>query len=235
MKLPPLPRETKFSVANPFAWFYIVLMIYFFNYSYVKGILINFDKKKSMSRNYKFHNPEGLYFVSFAVVGWLDVFTRNEYKDLIVDSLTFCQQKKGMEIHAWCIMTNHVHLIFRSIANQKPELVLGDFKRFTSRSIIKAIQENSRESRKEFLLDYFKKEAEKSSNTTNYQFWRHDNKPIELWSNEVIQQKIEYIHNNPVEEGIVFRPEDYKYSSASDYAGEKGVLDGVCVFQYFKL
>ena len=92
-----------------------------------------------MSRNYKFHNPEGLYFVSFAVVGWLDVFTRNEYKDLIVESLEFCQQNKGMEIHAWCIMTNHVHLIFRSTENQKPELVLGDFKRFTSRSIIKVI------------------------------------------------------------------------------------------------
>ena len=163
-----------------------------------------------MSRNYKFHNPEGLYFVSFAVVGWLDVFTRNEYKDLVVESLEFCQLKKGMEIHAWCIMTNHVHLIYRSIENQ-------------------------RESRKEFLLDYFKKEAAKSSNTTNFQFWRHDNKPIELWSNEVIQQKIDYIHNNPVEEGIVFRPEDYKYSSASDYAGEKGLIDKVVVFQYFKL
>ena len=188
-----------------------------------------------MSRNYKFHNPKGLYFVSFAVVGWLDVFTRNEYKDLVLDSLEFCQNNKGMEIHAWCIMTNHVHLIFRSIEDQKPELLLGDFKRFTSRSIIKAIQENVRESRKEFLLGYFKQEASKSSNTTNYQFWRHDNKPIELWSNEVIQQKIDYIHNNPVEEGIVFRPEDYKYSSASDYAGVKGVLDGVCVFQNFKL
>lgn len=188
-----------------------------------------------MSRNYKFHNPEGLYFVSFAVVGWLDVFTRNEYKDLLLESLEFCQQKKGMEIHAWCIMTNHMHLIFRSIENQKPELLLGDFKRFTSRNVIKVIQENPRESRKEFLLDYFKKEAEKSSNATNYQFWRHDNKPIELWSNEVIQQKIDYIHNNPVEEGIVFRPEDYKYSSAVDYAGEKGLLDNVCVFQNFKL
>ena len=112
-----------------------------------------------MSRNYKFHNPTGLYFVSFAVVGWLDVFTRNEYKDLLLDSLEFCQKNKGMEIHAWCIMTSHVHLIFRSIEKQNPELLLGDYKRFTSRSIIKAIQENPRESRKEFLLDYFKKEA----------------------------------------------------------------------------
>ena len=102
-----------------------------------------------MSRNYKFHNSEGLYFVSFAVVGWLDVFTRNEYKDLIVESLQFCQQKKGMEIHAWCIMTNHVHLIFRSIENQKPELLLGDFNRFTSRSIIKAIQEGLEERKRE--------------------------------------------------------------------------------------
>ena len=172
--------------------------------------------------------------MSFAVVGWLDVFTRNEYKDLIIESLEFCQKNKGMEIHAWCIMTSHVHLIFRSANNQNPELLLGDFKRFTSRNITKAIQENPRESRKEFLLDYFKKGAEKTSNTTNYQFWRHDNRPIELWSNEVIQQKIDYIHNNPVVEGIVFRPEDYKYSSATDYAGEKGLLENVCVFQYFK-
>ncbi len=188
-----------------------------------------------MSRNYKFHNPKGLYFVSFAVVGWLDVFTRNDYKDILVESLQYCQKNKGMEIHAWCIMTNHVHLIFRSINDQNPELLLGDFKRFTSNKIITAIQENPRESRKEFLLEFFKKEADKSSNVKHYQFWRHDSKPIELWSNKVIQQKIAYIHNNPVEEGIVFRAEDYKYSSATDYSGEKGLLDDICVFQFFGL
>jgi len=110
-----------------------------------------------MSRNYKFHNPEGLYFVSFAVIGWLDVFTRDECKDLVLKSLEYCQNKKGMEVHAWCIMTNHVHLIFRSINGQQPELLLGDLKRFTSRNIIKAIQENPRESRREFLLDYLKR------------------------------------------------------------------------------
>ena len=73
--------------------------------------------------------------------------------------------------------------------------------------------------------DYFKKEAAKSSNTTNYQFWRHDNKPIELWSNEVIQQKIDYIHNNPVVSGFVTDDFHWKYSSAIDYSGGKGVLD----------
>ena len=188
-----------------------------------------------MSRNYKFHNPDGLYFISFAVVGWLDVFTRNEYKDLFIESLEYCQKKKGLEIHAWCIMSSHVHLVFRSIEGQKPELLLGDLKRFTSRSIVKAIQENSKESRRDFLIDFFQKEADKSSNVSQYQFWRHDNKPIELWSNKVIKQKIDYTHNNPVEAGLVYKPEDYRYSSAIDYAGEKGIIDDVVVFRMFDI
>ena len=67
---------------------------------------------------------------SFAVLGWLDVFTRNPYKDILIESLTFCQRNKGMEIIAWCIMTNHIHLIFRSVKGEKPEQLLGDFKIF---------------------------------------------------------------------------------------------------------
>ena len=186
-----------------------------------------------MSRNYKFNNPEAAYFVSFAVVEWLDVFTRNEYKNILIDSLQFCQKEKGMEIYAWCIMTNHVHLIFRSIKDQKPELLLGDFKRFTSKAIVKSIIDNPKESRKEVLLEQFIKAGKKSSNVSKYQFWRHDNKPIELWSNKVIFQKINYIHNNPVEEGLVFRAEDYIYSSAVDYSEEKRLIDDIIVVSEF--
>ena len=186
-----------------------------------------------MSRNYKFHNPEGLYFVSFAVVEWLDVFTRNEYKDILVESLSYCQKHKGMEIFAWCIMTNHVHLVFRSVDGLDPANLLGDVKRFTSKAIVKAIQENPRESRKEFLLEQFKMAASKSSNVDKFQFWRHDNKPIELWSSKVIHEKISYVHNNPVDAGLVYYPEDYVYSSAAYYAERKGLLDNVIVFQYF--
>ena len=182
-----------------------------------------------MSRNYKFHNPEGVYFVSFAVVEWIDVFTRNEYKNIVLESLQFCQANKHMEIFAWCIMTNHMHLVFRSAGNQKPELLLADLKRFTSQKIVKAIQENLLESRREWLLQQFSAAAQSSSNVKHYQFWRHDNKPIELWSNKVIDEKIAYIHNNPVEAGLVFRPEVYVYSSAVDYAGERGLLDNVIV------
>ena len=182
-----------------------------------------------MSRNYKFHNPEGVYFVSFAVVEWLDVFTRNEYKDIVLDCLRFCQKNKQMEIFAWCIMTNHVHLVFRSAGQQKPEALLADFKRFTSQQIVKAIRENLQESRREWLLEQFGKAAAASSNVKHYQFWRHDNKPIELWSNKVIDEKINYIHSNPVEAGLVFQPEHYLYSSAADYAGENGLLEEVIV------
>lgn len=184
-----------------------------------------------MSRNYKFYNPEGVYFISFAVVEWLDVFIRNEYKNIIIDSLHYCQKEKGMEIFAWCIMTSHIHLIFRSAGEQKPELLIGDFKRFTSKAIVKAIIENPKEGRKEFLLKQFRKAGNSSSNVNQYQFWRHDNHPIELWSNKVIDEKIDYIHKNPVDAGLVFRAEDYMYSSAADYAGEKGLLSDVIIIK----
>ncbi len=171
-----------------------------------------------MSRKYKFHNPEGVYFITFAVQGWVDVFTKNDYKNIIVDNLSYCQKNKGLELFAWCLMTNHLHLIARAVDGNTLSNILRDFKKFTSKALIKAIQENDRESRKEWLLNQFKTEK-------GNRFWRADNKPIELWSNAVIDQKLNYIHQNPVTEGLVFRAEDYVYSSAADYAGEKGMLD----------
>ena len=171
-----------------------------------------------MSRKYKFHNPDGVYFISFAVHGWVDVFTRSEYKNILVESLEYCQRNKGLEIFAWCIMTNHVHLIIRAGENYGLSDILRDYKKFTSKAIIKTITENIQESRKDWLLVQFK-------TTEGFRFWRADNKPIELWSNSVINQKINYIHQNPVEEGLVFKAEDYVYSSAVDYAGERGMLD----------
>lgn len=180
-----------------------------------------------MSRNYKFRNPAGLYFVSFAVVDWLDVFTRLEYKEIIVDSLQYCQKNRHMEIIAWCLMTNHMHLIFRVNSEEAPGKVLGDFKRYTSKALVKAIKENQKENRKELLLQKFQEAAQKCSNVNEYQFWRHDNKPIELWSNKVIAQKVHYIHQNPVEAGLVIRAEDYPYSSAVDYAGDKGMVQPI--------
>ncbi|MBT2563780.1 transposase [Pedobacter sp. ISL-68] len=177
-----------------------------------------------MSRKYKFYNKEGLYFVSFATVYWIDVFVRLQYFNILIESLDYCRKSKGMEVYCWCIMPSHVHLIF-SAKNNNPGDVLRDFKVHTSKKLQKEISENIQESRKEWLLWMFKRAGEKNSNITNGQFWQEHNKPIELWSNEVIDQKVDYIHNNPVEAGFVTEDYHWKYSSAIDFSGEKGLLE----------
>jgi putative transposase len=177
-----------------------------------------------MIRKYKFLNREGLYFVSFATVNWIDVFTRPIYNEVIIDSLNYCKQNLGMELYCWCIMPSHIHLIYRAKDNN-PEIILGRFKEHTAKQLIKTITSNIQESRKEWMLWMFKRAAAKSSNVTNYQFWQHHNKPIELWSAAVIEQKADYIHNNPVEAGFVIESWHWKYSSATDYANGKGLID----------
>ncbi len=86
------------------------------------------------------------------------------------------------------------------------------------------IRENPEESRKNWMLWLFKEAGKKNSNNKNYQFWRQDNHPIELSTNQLMDQKLAYIHNNPVEAGIVDEPESYLYSSARDYDGRRGLI-----------
>lgn len=100
-----------------------------------------------MSRKYKFGSKTGAYFISFATVYWIDVFTREEYFGSIAESLDYCRKNKGMEIYGYCIMPSHVHLIFRS-ENANPSGLIRDFKGFTSRKMLKIIEENPQESRK---------------------------------------------------------------------------------------
>jgi REP element-mobilizing transposase RayT len=121
-------------------------------------------------------------------------------------------------------MPSHVHLIFRSV-NEEPSELLRDFKRHTSKKVLEAIENNPQESRKEWLLFMFKRAGKKNATTNKYQFWQHHNKPIELWSEKVLKQKIDYIHNNPVAGGFVVNPEDYKYSSARNYQEDNTVLE----------
>ncbi len=104
-----------------------------------------------MSRKYKFYNQEGLYFVSFAVVYWLDVFVRPTYFQTMVESLNYCRKNKGLEIYAWCFIPSHVHFIFRA-KEHNPGVLLKELKTFTSKKIQKEIAENPEESRKEWLL-----------------------------------------------------------------------------------
>ncbi len=177
-----------------------------------------------MSRKYKFHNKNGLYFVSFATVNWIDVFTRQVYFSVLAESVNYCRAEKGMELYCYCFMPSHIHFIFR-FSDGKPMELLKDFKKHTSKKVIEAIENNSQESRKEWLLWMFERAGKKKDNVSKYQFWQHHNKPIELWSEKVIKQKIAYIHNNPLESGFVTNAINWKYSSARNYQDDNTVLE----------
>ncbi|MDP4203736.1 MAG: transposase [Bacteroidota bacterium] len=175
-----------------------------------------------MSRKYKFYKPDGVYFVSFATVNWIDVFTRRVYKDIVVESLNYCIQEKGLVVYAWVIMSNHVHLVIASKTGALED-VMRDLKRHTSKAILKEIEENPQESRKEWMLWMFRRAGEKNCNNSKYQFWQQHNQPEELGREAyAIDRAIAYIHENPIRAGFTDRAEEYPYSSAVDFAGGKG-------------
>ncbi|MEP7376786.1 MAG: transposase [Chitinophagaceae bacterium] len=89
-----------------------------------------------MSNAYKFDDPDGCYcyFITYAVVEWVDVFTRDEYRNILLDSWRHCQKEKGLQIHAWVIMTNHVHQIISRKGEHKLEDIMRDMKKFTEYS-----------------------------------------------------------------------------------------------------
>ena len=178
-----------------------------------------------MSSKYKPGEDAQAHFVTFAVVGWVDVFSREYYKEILVNSLKYCQEEKGLVLHAWVIMTNHVHLIMSSQTN-KIEDIVRDFKKYTSKQIITAIQENNSESRKEWMLNIFGYAGKNNNNNTNFQFWKQDYHPIELDSPAKTKDRLDYLHENPVRSGLVWEPWHYKYSSAIDYyTNEHGFLE----------
>jgi len=171
---------------------------------------------RSMSRRYRILDPEGLYFVSFATVGWVDLFTRRTYRDIVVDSLRYCQAEKGLLLFEWVIMTSHVHLMIKAGGDADLSGVVRDLKKYTSRQLVKAIEQHPQESRREWLLKMFSEAGERNSNNTTYQVWQQHNKPLLLERTEEVERVADYIRQNPVMEGFVANAEDYLYSSAHD-------------------
>ncbi|MDP2423021.1 MAG: transposase [Bacteroidales bacterium] len=132
--------------------------------------------------------------------------------------MRYCQREKGLEIFAWVIMSNHVHIPARSETGQLSSTI-RDFKKYTSKAIIQCISDGSAESRKEWMLRLFRHAAKRQNKSGDYQVWTHENHALETTSNDFIVSKVEYIYENPVRAGIVRKPEDYIYSSAPVYAG----------------
>lgn len=160
-------------------------------------------------------NTESPYFITLSVVDWVDIFTRKEYADIIIENLKYCQKNEGLHIYAYVIMSNHVHLIVRREHEKPLSELLGRFKSNTSKQIIKAIKDNMCESRKDWMLEIFRQSAKKNKQYKDYHFWQYTSHPTELDNNGIIDQKIEYIHQNPVVAGIVAESWQYIYSSAN--------------------
>ena len=166
-----------------------------------------------------------VYFVTDTVVDWVDIFTRPIYRHIIIESLEYCQKEKGLIIYAWVLMTNHMRMIAGSHGENKIPDILRDFKKFTSKKILQTLLVESGESRRDWMLNRFEYAGKNDKKITNYKFWQEGNDAQEIYLNDYFNQKLNYIHENPVKAEIVNREEDYRYSSAIDWAGGKGLLD----------
>jgi putative transposase len=165
-------------------------------------------------------DQHAIYFLTFTVVEWVDIFTRKDYKLIITDSLNYCIEQKGMECFAWVIMSSHLHLMLRVQPPARLSDIIRDFKKFTSKKIIATIQSIG-ESRREWLLHKFSYAAQSTGRAENFKVWRDDNHAIMVENGEWFKQRVNYIHQNPERQMIVEREADYIFSSAYDYAGGK--------------
>lgn len=162
------------------------------------------------------------HFITATVVDWIDIFTRQAYRDIVIESLDYCIKNKGMLLYGYVIMSNHIHLIIQSEEGKLSDLI-RDFKKFTAKSILEKIQ-NSPESRKEWMLERFKLATQTHSRNKDYQFWQYGNHAEEIYSNDFMWSKLDYIHLNPVRSGLVSKASDYIYSSAGNYVNDSGLL-----------
>jgi len=171
---------------------------------------------------------DSLHYITFQIVRWVDIFTRKVYRDIVIDSLRYCQVNKGLEIYAFVIMSNHIHLLIRSDIGKLSDTI-REFKSFTAKQILLAIDSES-ESRREWMLNLFEFAAKQHKRNEKYQIWTHENHAELIYSDKFIFQKIDYIHENPVRAGIVEKAEDYLYSSAGSFAGRPCLLEIVPVY-----
>lgn len=173
-----------------------------------------------MSEKYKVFDSKTPHFITITVTGWISVFTKSNYTEILDKSLDYCINNKGLIILAYVYMTNHIHLIVKSETNELQNII-RDFKSFTSKQIIEEINQ-SNESRKIWMLNKFSYEAERTKRTSKYKFWQDGFHPIMLDKTKILEQKLKYIHQNPVIACFVGEAEHWKNSSALAYSlGDK--------------
>ena len=154
-----------------------------------------------------------VYFMTLTVVGWTDVFIRNDYRELIASNLRFCIDNKRLEVYAFCLMTNHLHFIVGCLDGDLGK-VIRDYKSFTGKVLLDAMEQNPRESRKDWLKDRFAFLGRTLAKDTKRQFWDLENYPEEIRTEALCLQKQHYMPENPARSVYFVLPEDWMYSSA---------------------
>ncbi|MEW6657523.1 MAG: transposase [Thermodesulfobacteriota bacterium] len=171
-----------------------------------------------MRTRYRIIEDSHPYFLTCTIIEWLPVFTRKPYFEIIIDSLKYCRERKGLKIFAYVVLDNHLHLVAHG--ERLPETI-KEFKSFTAQGIIKLATEEG----KDWLLNQFKFFKARHKQESRHQVWQEGFHPQLVISEEMLSQKVEYIHDNPVKAGLVERAEDWLYSSAKNYLGQAGMLE----------
>jgi putative transposase len=164
-----------------------------------------------------------VYFLTMTIINWIDIFTKPVYKHIIIDSLNYCIIEKGLLVYGWCLMTNHLHMIASADNDLNLSDIIRDFKKHTSKAISEEVKD-SHDGRKEWLLNHFAFYGKIHPKKIQYKVWQDGNDSKEIDTNDLLIQKLNYIHNNPVKAEFVNEPHYYKYSSAADYADMKGLV-----------
>lgn len=172
---------------------------------------------------YKIRDQSATHFLTFSIMGWIDIFSRQRYRDLMIESMQYCRSNKGLRIGAYVIMSNHIHSIWTATNNNLSDII-RDFKTYTSKAITASIEAEP-ESRRDWLLYMFRFYASRTAANDNFKVWTGNNHPEELRSESFLRTKLNYIHDNPVRSGLVAEPSHYLYSSAANYEGKKALLE----------
>ena len=153
-----------------------------------------------------------LYFCTDTIVGWQNVFTSPEFFEVVIKSLDYCRVEKGLQVHGYVVMPNHVHTIL-SFQDGNLSDILRDYKRFTSTKITELVVETN----KIRLLKFFSTTAKRVGKGSTFKVWQSGSHPEAVTTREFLFQKLNYIHNNPVRKGYVALAEHWVYSSARNY------------------
>lgn len=172
---------------------------------------------------YKIRDQSATHFLTFSIMGWIDIFSRSRYRDIILESFEFCRERKGLKIGAYVIMSNHIHVIWTATNNNLSDII-RDFKTFTSKAISGSIASEP-ESRRDWLLYMFRFYANRTNANDDFKVWTGNNHPEEIYSVPFLKTKLNYIHQNPVRAKLVIEPSHYLYSSALNYEIGKGIID----------